>query len=133
MAAVPVSRPCTAEAIETLYVAGRAAALQLSPALPAAKASEKLQQACTEQQLPGACMPVLAWLAAGLSSGLPPTAQQQAHEMACALLGVVSLVVPGSLQTDLWVKYPIRQNDQTKAERLLQQLGANIGACLAND
>jgi hypothetical protein len=40
-----------------------------------------------------AILPVLAWLAAGLRSRLPPAATQQAHELTCALLGVVSRVL----------------------------------------
>jgi hypothetical protein len=75
-------------------------------------------------------MPVLGWLAAGLSSGLPPAACQQAHEMACVLLGVVSTAVPARLQTDLWAERSSGQTDRNKAVRLLQQLGANVGACL---
>jgi hypothetical protein len=77
--------------------------------------------ACVEQQLPGACMPVLAWLAAGLRSGLPPAATQQAHAMACALLGVVMRVLPDKGQLASTTE-PSPMPLETRA-RLLEQLG----------
>jgi hypothetical protein len=99
--AVPVDTSCTAAAVAALFVSGHAAARQISPGLPDAMYNEayneELREAAAQQQLPGACMPVLAWLASGLSSGLPPAASVQAHEMACVLLGVVALVLPPSL------------------------------------
>jgi hypothetical protein len=135
LAAVPVAQPCTAAAVRALHVEGHAAARQLAPAMylgMPAVAFMELQEACTRQQLPGACMPVLAWLADGLSSGLPAATSLQAHDMVCVLLGVVSLVVPSRLQTKLWDDAGCDQQTLDKAVRLLQQLGGNLGACLTN-
>jgi hypothetical protein len=136
LAAVPVSQqPCTA-AVRALHVAGHAAARQIFPAMYAGVELEapQMQQACSQQQLPGACMPVLAWLVTGLSSGLPLAASQQAHEMVCVLLGVVSVVVPKSVRHELWGPFThggtCSQSVKDEAVRLLQQLGADTGACL---
>jgi hypothetical protein len=82
IAAVPLSQPCTAAAVEALYAAGHAAARQLSPVHFHPRPSASSQETCIQQQVPGACMPVLAWLAAGLRSGLPTAATYKAHEMA---------------------------------------------------
>jgi hypothetical protein len=130
LAAVPVDQSCTATAVAALYVSGHAAARQISPGLPDAMYNEsydqKLRPAALQQHLPRACMPVLAWLAAGLSSGLPPAASQQAHEMACVLLGVVALVVPPSLEAP---QAPPTPAELIEAWRLLlQELGPSIGA-----
>jgi hypothetical protein len=69
-------------------------------------------------------MPVLTWLAAGLRSGLPPSATQQAHEMACALLGVVSGVLSKTALHELGT--PGKPNPQVifTAKQALEQLGA---------
>lgn len=137
LAAVPVAKPCTAAAVAALHVTGHAVAPQLFPwtspglrAVARTHAPGELQYACVQQQLPGACMPVLAWLTDGLSSGLPAAASQQALEVACVLLAVVSLVVPADLDQMFWGDAPpLSQNIQRAAVRLLQQLGAT-GTCL---
>jgi hypothetical protein len=84
--------------------------------------------ACAEQKVPGACLPVLGWLAAGLRSGLPPAATQQAHEMACMLLGVVARVLPDSLQLQLVGGGAPSTAMKQKISCTLQQLG-NTGEC----
>jgi hypothetical protein len=73
-------------------------------------------------------MPVLTWVADGLSSGLPSAVRQQALEVACMLLAVVSLV-PGVLELQLSQGVIPPQVTQETA-RLLQQLGA-FGAWVA--
>jgi hypothetical protein len=131
LAAVPVSQPCTAAAVAALAIGAHDVAQAIGPVFsvtsPLQLVSSATVDACAWQQLPAACMPVLTWLADGLSSGLPPAAQQQAVYIACLLLVVVSLVVPDSLEAR------VRQRDQTAkgtALRLLQTLGA-FGAWLA--
>jgi hypothetical protein len=84
------------------------------------------------QRLPAACMPVLAWLAAGLGSGLPPAAQQQALDLVSVLLGVVSLVVPDSVKGRVWsgaMYTPEVLAAEADALRLLHTLGS-LGAWL---
>jgi hypothetical protein len=70
-------------------------------------------------------MPVLAWLAEGLSSGLPPAASRQAIELACTLLSVVSQVLPSSMQEQVLSSGGTNQATglAAKASRLLEQLG----------
>jgi hypothetical protein len=134
LAAVPVSQPCTAATVTALSVGAHDAAQQLVPLLSSAPLNYLLDsavaEACSWQQLPAACMPVLAWLAAGLRSGLPAAAQRQAQEVACVLLGVLSLVVPGSLGGRLYQDpgTAARQSAEAAGLRLLQTLGA-FGAC----
>jgi hypothetical protein len=83
------------------------------------------------QRLPAACMPVLAWLAAGLRSGLPPAAHQQALEMTSMLLGVVSLVVPDSVKKRVWgpMYTPPVLAAEAEALALMQTLGTLGGWC----
>jgi hypothetical protein len=88
---------------------------------------EQLQEAAAHMQLPRACMPVLAWLAAGLSSGLPPVATQQAHEMTCALIGVMVLVVPMSMEARLLDDESGSQEVQREVLHMLRQLGSTTG------
>jgi hypothetical protein len=80
-------------------------------------------------------MPVLVWLAAGLSgSGLPPAAKRQAHEMACVLLGVVLQATPQSLLEKLFGgDSSCTQKVQDKASRLLVQLGPDIGGLVTSN
>jgi hypothetical protein len=99
LAAAPVDKPCTDEAVAVLFEAGYDASQQLSPKNPATPPAVDLTEACAQEGVPGACMPVLAWLAAGLRNSLSPDGIELAHEMACALLGVVSRVFSeGTLQ-----------------------------------
>lgn len=135
LGSVPSSQPCTAAAVRALHSRVEAAAQQLFPELVpglrlAAGAVDygRLREACTRQQLPGSCMPVLTWVADGLSSGLPSAVRQQALEVACMLLAVVSLV-PGVLELQLSQGVIPPQVTQETA-RLLQQLGA-FGAWVA--
>jgi hypothetical protein len=130
LAAVPVSQPCTAAAVAALSIGAHDLAEELqhmfSVRTPLQFESSPVVDACAWQQLPSACMPVLAWLADGLDSGLPPAAQQQALYMSCFLLMVVSLVIPISLEAR------VRQREQSAkgtALRLLGTLGA-FGAWL---
>jgi hypothetical protein len=130
LAAVPVSQPCTAAAVAALSIGAHDLAEAFHPLFsvttPLRLNSSRAVDACAWQQLPSACMPVLAWLADGLGSGLPPAAQQQALYMMCLLLLVVSLVVPTSLEER------VRQRDQSAKDtalRLLETLGV-FGAWL---
>jgi len=66
-------------------------------------------------------MPVLAWLAAGLCTGLPPAATQQAYEMACALMGVVTAMLPDRTRNEMG------GTDRAAVGHLLQQLGKTGG------
>jgi hypothetical protein len=91
----------------------------------------QLVDACAQQGVPGACMPVLAWLAAGLRSGLPPVATQQAHELACALLGVVTAVLPHTLKQQLGLQQDPNPQVRGKAVLLLEQLGTIGEHCYA--
>jgi hypothetical protein len=130
LASVPVSQPCTAAAVRALHFRVLAAAQQLFPELSpglrlVAGAAEFgiLREACAQQQLPGACLPVLAWLGDGLSSSsLAPAVSQQAVEVACMLLGAVSLA-PGKLEVQL-SSGSLPPHVVQETARLLQQLGA---------
>jgi hypothetical protein len=101
LAAVPLKEPCSATAVAALHAAGAAAFRTLTGVDCRGEPATELLNACAQQAVPGACMPVLAWLAAGLRSSLPPAATQQAHEMACALLRLVSQAVPSETQKEL--------------------------------
>lgn len=99
LAAVPVDQACTGAAVGALFTAGHVAARDITNDVGKTPQEMRLlREACTQQQLPGACMPVLAWLASGLRSGLPATATQQAHEMACWLLKVVTRALPDIIE-----------------------------------
>jgi hypothetical protein len=70
-------------------------------------------------------MPVLVWLAIGLRSGLPPAATEKAHEMACALLGVVSAVLPDEMTQALAQQQHFSQPDiMQTASSMVAQLGS---------
>jgi hypothetical protein len=129
LAAVPVSsQPCTAAAVATLFVGTRDARQQLVPVLSQTAIMQPVSDMAEEvasQQLPGACMPVLAWLEAGLRSGLPAPARQQALDLASVLLGVVTLAIPGSLLQPLVLG---AAGAKELATRGWQQLG-DLGAC----
>jgi hypothetical protein len=68
-------------------------------------------------------MPVLAWLAAGLRSGLLPAATQQAHQLACALLEVVVGVLPADFRHAMDTQQDLTPQLKREANRLLKQLG----------
>jgi hypothetical protein len=135
LAAVPVSQPCTAAAVAALSVGAHDAAERLVPWLSQTPATDgsfsDVAEACASQQLPAACMPVLAWLADGLRSGLPAATQQQALNVASVLLGVVSVTVPDSEKGRVWngaMYTPEVLAAEADARRLLQTLGP-LGAC----
>jgi hypothetical protein len=117
LAAVPVGELCTPAAVEALYDAGHAILRQLSPS------DKDPVDECGQQQLPGACMPVLVWLAAGLRSGLSPAATKQAHEMACSLLGVVSRVFPEAVLGKLATHGGPSPQDRITSQEAIKQLG----------
>jgi hypothetical protein len=123
LAAVPLQEPCTAGAVDALHTAGAAAFRILTGEDLHSKAAAQLLDACAHQGLPGACMPVLTWLAAGLRSGLPPAATQQAHEMACALLWVVSQVVSFETQQALAAQEVPSAHIKRTATGYLRHLG----------
>jgi hypothetical protein len=125
LAAVPVNQSCTGGAVGTLFTAGRAAAQQIANGSTTAQEQMQVRKACCQQQLPGACMPVLAWLAAGLRSGLSATATQQAHEMACVLLWVVSRSMPDDVESSQG------NVGQHETALILQQLGTPGGCSCA--
>jgi len=87
-----------------------------------------IQEASVQEHVPTACMPVLGWLANGLSSGLPPAATKQAYELACAMLGVVYRQLPWSIQDKLWAGPDLAITVKMIADSLLQRLGAR-GEC----
>jgi hypothetical protein len=142
LAAVPVSQPCTPADVAKLSAGARDASQQLflmlsltSPSLlmPTQPLITAVAEGCSWQQLPSACTPVLAWLADGLCSGLPAADHQEAYEMACLLLGVVSLVIPGSLEGRLFEENEAtRQSARAAASRLVHTLGA-FGASYNSD
>jgi hypothetical protein len=69
-------------------------------------------------------LPVLAWLAAGLRSGLPPAATQQAHELACALLGVMTQVLHDGV-VQLLMNDPLPDKPLvTSVQRAVEPLGS---------
>jgi hypothetical protein len=124
LAAVPVGEPCTAAAVEVIYVSAHAASRQLSPTDRRQAPADNLVEACAQQQLPRACMPVLAWLAAGLRSGLPPAATEQAHELACALLEVASRVLPDAALQNLSTSGAASSRSTSAAQKAVQKLGS---------
>lgn len=124
LAAVPLQEPCTAGAVDALHTAGAAAFRILTGEDLHSKAAAQLLDACAHQGLPGACMPVLTWLAAGLRSGLPSGATQQAHEMACALLGVVTSVLPDQMMHALGTQPVLSPHIMQAAAGMLAQLGS---------
>jgi hypothetical protein len=123
LAAVPVGEPCTAAAVGALYEAGYEASQQLSPNNRRQVPVEDVRETCSQQAVPGACMPVLAWLAAGLRSDLPSSATQQAHGMACALLGVVSRVLSDTALRELGKPGGPDPQVMHTAKGALEQLG----------
>lgn len=122
LAAVPVGRPCTAAAVGALHEAGTAAAQQLTDADTDRQKLLDHMKTCLKQRLPLACLPVLTWLAAGLSSGLPPAATQQAYETACALLGVMGLVLSHDMRVTL-ISQQLTPQQKRNAADVLQHLG----------
>jgi hypothetical protein len=128
LAAAPVGQPCTAEAVDTLYTAAYAAVRQVAPLDRSLLPPVDIQEASVQEHVPTACMPVLGWLANGLSSGLPPAATKQAYELACAMLGVVYRQLPWSIQDKLWAGPDLAITVKMIADSLLQRLGAR-GEC----
>lgn len=126
LAAVPVGQPCTGAAVGALYAAGHAT---LKGSCGGATAQEVLQlrEALSQQGVPGACMPVLAWLAAGLRSSLPSAAVQQAHEMACLLLMVTAGVTGSDLLPLTGDRGVASARGQCMASRTLRELGSSTG------
>jgi hypothetical protein len=127
LAAAPLGQPCTADAVGVLYTAAYAAARQVAPAERLLHPLDELEEACVQEQVPSACLPVLAWLAEGLSSGLPPDFSRQAYDMACALLGVVYRQLPRSIQMQLWPNAAV--GVRMTAGSLLRKLGPNGEQC----
>lgn len=123
LAAAPVAEPCTAAAVDTLYTAAYAAARQVSPAERLQLPDEELEEACVQEQVPAACMPVLAWLAQGLSGELPLASTKQAYNLACALLGVVYRQLPWRIQRQLWSGPNVATPVKREGDLLLRRLG----------
>jgi hypothetical protein len=123
LASAPVAEPCTAAAVGTLYTAAYAAARQVAPAERLLLPDEELEEACAQEQVPTACVPVLGWLAKGLSSGLPPAASKQAYNLACALLGVLFRQLPWRIQGQLYAGPNAGAPVKREADLLLRQLG----------
>jgi hypothetical protein len=134
LAAVPADQPCTPAAVKALHTAGHAAAQHIAAISQTPQASFEVLDDCVEQGVPGACMPVLAWLAAGLRSGLPPAATQQAYAMACALLGVVTAVLPDHLRAEYRSTESLPRERGAVNQRLLQlgSTGAQAGLCVCS-
>jgi hypothetical protein len=121
LAAVPATQPCTPAAVKALHTAGHGAAQHIAAVRRTPLASVQVLADCLTEEVPGACMPVLAWLAAGLCTGLPPAATQQAYEMACALMGVVTAMLPDRTRNEMG------GTDRAAVGHLLQQLGKTGG------
>jgi hypothetical protein len=130
LAAVPVQQPCTAAAVGAASIAGADAAAEVAAPDRTQPAVLQAVEACRHQGVPGACMPVLAWLAAGLRKGLPPAATEEAHNLACSLLGVVCGVLPRILQVQMGAVPLPNPQVPAGAVRLLEQLGPAGGSTL---
>lgn len=124
LAAVPVQHPCTAEAVQALHAEGSAPARTLVDVNRQDADESRVLDTSIQQAVPGACMPVLTWLAAGLRSGMSLSATQQAHEMACLLLGVVSRVLFHDVQVALAHQEVPDPHLKRVATGYLRQLGS---------